>query len=172
MLLGILMRNFLILMIIFTSAWAQVPPQNRPGYCHQRASSPCVDSLLNRLPRWDQDEERELKQIEVACAGNIGSECVELASKYIPWYELNNKEDLLNLARKCALTEVSCMNKLIPQLSRWDYNKLESFSEVARACARVTDVKCIDRRCNLRDYRCTRSAELLRAARACYTPCY
>lgn len=155
-----------------TSLFAQIPPRNRPGYCPLRPSSPCVDFVIERVSRWDVDDEYELLSLENACAGVIGDECMKFSETVLPWYELNNIDDLKNIARACKLTSPKCLEYMVPQLSRWDYNNLTSFREVAMSCARVTDIKCITRRCDLRSYRCSRSEDLIRAAKQCYEPCY
>lgn len=166
------MKLVLIGLILSVFAWAQLPPQSRPGYCPLKKSIACEDFIIERVSRWDVDEDYEYTMLENACAGNIKDQCMHLALDLLPWYEMNNFQDLRNVANACKHTNVACMNYLIPRLSQWDYNRLPEFRNIARACARVTNVECIKRRCALRDYNCKRKDDLLRAAKRCYEPCF
>lgn len=166
------MKYALILLTFSTVLWSQIPPRNRPGYCPLQRSYKCFDFVAERVSKWEVDDEYEVVSLVNACAGNIGDTCLSLAEKHLPWYAMNDIDDLKVVARGCKLTNVACMEYLIPRLSRWDYNKVESFRELAMACARVTDLTCIERRCDLRAYNCNRSEDLFRAAKSCYTPCY
>lgn len=165
------MKIFIITTVLSYFAFAQLPPHSRPGYCPLSKSIACEDYIIERVSRWDVDEDYEYSMLENACAGNVKDECLSIAQKVLPWYEMNNFEDLRNVARACKLTEAACMNYIIPRLNQWDYNRLDEFRNVARACARVKSVKCIERRCALRDYNCRRGEDLLRAAARCYKTC-
>lgn len=165
------MKLVILSLILLSNLWAQIPPHARPGYCPQKKSIACEDYIISRVSPWDVDDDYEYTLLENACAGNVKDECMQLAEKHLPWYEMNNFEDLRNVANACKLTSVSCMNYIIPSLSQWDYNRLDEFRTIARACARVMDTNCIKRRCALRDYNCRRKDDLLKAARKCYEPC-
>lgn len=150
---------------------AQLPPHMRPGYCPLKKSIACEDYIIKRVSKWDVDEDHEYNMLENACAGNVKDECLTFAQSILPWYQMNNFEDLRDVARACRFTESKCLAYMIPRLSQWDYNRLDSFREVARACARVMSIDCIERRCALRDYNCRRKEDLLKAARRCYETC-
>jgi hypothetical protein len=165
------MKLLLLAFLISTQAFSQVSnPRHRPGYCPIKENLSCENFIIKNVPRWDSDEEYELKKIKYSCAGNYNIDCLKTISAPLPRYNKNNLEDLSRLALSCQLTNNECVKFLKSNLARIHFNNIEDVTKVARACARA-DVSCISQKCNLRDYNCNRSEDLIRAASSCYQPC-
>lgn len=156
--------------LITLEAFSQVPPHRRPGYCPLTKSIECEQFIKGKVSRYDFDEESELMELYRKCGGNPKDDCLKEAEDILPWYNMNDKEDLLAIASSCQLTNMECFSYVKSKLSRIDLNGLDDFRELARSCTR-SDINCIKDLCSTRDYNCKRGQEVLRAAKRCYRPC-
>lgn len=167
------MRTFLAFIVLAGfmssfSASAQTPPHRR---CPLKPSPDCVSLVNSKIPRWDVSNQETQKMVQNACAGNNGSACVAYSVSALPWYNTNNTEDMLRIAKSCQLTNNSCVSYVASRLSRIDYNEMADVNEVAMACARA-DAQCVEQACSSRHYNCKRKEDLLSAARSCFELCY
>ena len=166
------MKLVLLLIVFFTTnILAQVPPTNRPGYCPLVEDLDCEDFVISKLSRWDYDDDSEYTQIRRACSGNYGNSCLTAITKPLSRMRYDDLDEMVTLATSCQLTNVACVNFVASKIGIHDFNTVEDVSKVAKACAR-SEVGCIERRCNTRDYNCRRTEDILRAAKNCYKKCY
>ncbi|MCO4755063.1 MAG: hypothetical protein KC478_11320 [Bacteriovoracaceae bacterium] len=157
-----------LLLVLFISLNVYAGPFP-PNHCHVKPNVECEKNIKKRLSSRDYNEDSDLRRIEYTCAGNPGGACIDKLSKKLPWYNLNNLEDLTKIALSCALTNMSCLNYVSSKLSRLDMRDLHDAGVVAKACARA-ESSCVKKACR-KDFDCDNKEQLLDAARSCYQVC-
>lgn len=164
------MKAFVLILILASAApvFSQVPPRMR---CEFPPSPKCEDFVNSKLSRWDQRDEYLQRQLTSACAGNKGDACVSFSAENLPWYDVKDANEMIQVARSCQLADLECVKYVSSRLSRYEYNEPNEISNVNRACARA-DVECVKTACESRDYDCDRRYEILQAARSCFKPCW
>lgn len=150
------------------STFAQVPPHMR---CEMPRSVQCENFVNSNLSRWDVRDEYVQRRLRNACAGNEEALCVTNSAQNLPWYDLKDTNDMLQVATSCKLTRMSCVNYITERISKYEFNEPNEISEVNRACARA-DADCVHQACNSREHNCRSKNGLMRAAMSCFESCW
>lgn len=150
------------------SANKSIPPHMR---CKMPRSQACEKFVNSKISRWDRNDDSVQRKLVNACAGNESNLCVKNSALTLPWYNVENTEDMLRVATSCKLTRMDCVRYVKSKLSKRDYDSVDELYGINFACARA-DAYCVNQACDSRRYDCSRKDGLLRAAESCFESCF
>lgn len=109
-------------------------PNPRP-YPPPRDRTACIDSVCNKIGRFNCDTQSEINQVSKLCPTDVDSACLDNICKKIGSFECDTLNEISEVSKVCASDlSLSCVDSVCNRIGSFSCDTIGEIQQVANSC--------------------------------------